>query len=58
MSGEWEGMEEERRFFCRKRRETLQILCREVMMKSVGITEEEVKLNTPVPEPYIIPSSS
>ena len=27
-------------------------------MESVGSPEEEVKLNTPVPEPHIIPSSS
>ena len=58
MSGEGEGTEEAGKFVMSEKEEKTTALYREIIMESVGIPEEEVKLNTPVTEPYIVSFSS
>ena len=51
-------MEEAIKVVVSKKERNTTYLFIEVMMESVGSTEEEFKLNTPVPAPHIITSSS
>ena len=55
MSGEGEGTEEVSDFVLLEKEENTTDLSGEVIMESVRIPEEEVKLNTDVPTPHIIP---
>ena len=56
MSGEGEGIEEARKCGVSEKEVNTAYLSGEVIMESVGIPEEYVKLNIPVPSPHIIPS--
>ena len=57
-SEEGEGTEEVRKVLVSGMEGNTTDLSREIIMESVGIPEEWVKLNNPVPAPHIIPSSS
>ena len=51
-------MEEARKVGMSEKEENTPALSGEVIMESFGSPEEEIKLNTPVPELHIIPYSS
>ena len=53
-----EGMEEAKKVVLSEKEGNAAYLSGEVIMESVRSTEEEVNLNTPVPAPFIIHSSS
>ena len=53
MPGEGEETEEARQFFVSENEGNTADLSGEVIMESVGSTEEEVKLNTSVPVPNL-----
>ena len=54
MSGEGKGTEEAIKIVVSEKEGNTAALSGEVIMESVGSTEEEVKFNNPLPEPYII----
>ena len=58
MSGGGEGTEEVRKLVVSENEGNTAALSGEVIMDSVGSPEEEFKLNTAVPAPHILTSSS
>ena len=58
MSEEGERMEEAGKVVVPEKEVNTPVLSQEGIMESVGIHEEEFKLNTPVHTPHIIPSYS